>query len=204
VANRFVADGAKYVIGHSFSSITIPASDIYAEGGILMVTPAASNPAVTERGRWNVFRTCGRDDQQGAVAGAYLGKAFSGKKLAVVHDETAYGKGLVDETKKAANKAGLTEAMYEGINPGEKDYSALISKMKAANIDVVYYGGLYTEAGLIIRQMRDQGLKAVMMSGDGLVSNEFWQIAGPGAAGTVVTFHPDPKNRPEARISTRV
>src|SRR6185312_11808550 len=108
-----------------------------------------TNPMLTDRpGYWDVFRTCGRDDQQGAVAGAYIIKHFKGKKVAIVHDKTPYGKGLADATKAVANKGGVKEVLYEGINTGEKDYSALVSKLKAANVDLVYFGGLYTEAGL--------------------------------------------------------
>ncbi|TIT71943.1 MAG: branched-chain amino acid ABC transporter substrate-binding protein, partial [Mesorhizobium sp.] len=172
VANKFVADGVKYVVGHFNSGVTIPASEVYAENGILVITPSATNPQLTERGLWNTFRTCGRDDQQGKVAGDYLAKNFKDAKIAVIHDKTPYGQGLADETKKALNGNGVTEALYEGINVGDKDFSALIAKMKEAGVSVVYYGGLHTEAGLIMRQLADQGLKAQFMSGDGIVSNE--------------------------------
>ena len=111
----------------------------------------------TERGLWNTFRTCGRDDQQGAVAGGYLAANFKDAKIAVVHDKTPYGQGLADETKKAMNAAGVTEVMYEGINVGDKDFSALIAKMKEAGVTIVYWGGLHTEAGLIIRQLGRPG-----------------------------------------------
>jgi branched-chain amino acid transport system substrate-binding protein len=199
VANKFVGDGIKFVVGHFNSGVSIPASEVYAENGIVAITPASTNPRLTERGLWNVFRTCGRDDQQGAVAGAYLARHFAGKRVAIVHDKTTYGKGLADETQRAMNAAGLKEVLYEAVNTGEKDFSALISKLKAANVDVVYWGGLHTEGGLIVRQMRDQGLNAPMMSGDGIADNEFAAIAGPGAVGTLMTFPPDPRNRPEAR-----
>ncbi|TIT59701.1 MAG: branched-chain amino acid ABC transporter substrate-binding protein, partial [Mesorhizobium sp.] len=112
------------------SGVSIPASEVYAENNIVEITPAATNPQLTERGLWNVFRTCGRDDQQGSIAGAYLAANFKDAKIAVVHDKTTYGQGLADETKKAMNAAGVTEVMYEGINVGDKDFSALIAKMK--------------------------------------------------------------------------
>jgi branched-chain amino acid transport system substrate-binding protein len=201
VANKFAAEGIKWVVGHFNSGVSIPSSEVYQEAGIIQTTPASTNPRLTERGQWNTFRTCGRDDQQGEVAGSYLAKSFKGKKVAVVHDKTPYGKGLADETQKAMNKQGLKEVMYEGINTGEKDYSALVSKLKQANVDVVYFGGLHTEAGLIIRQMRDQGLNAPMMSGDGIVSSEFVSIAGPGAEGTLMTFSPDPRKNPNAKAA---
>src|SRR5690349_1732931 len=171
VANKFVGDGVKFVDGHFNSGVTIPASEVYAENGILMITPAATNPKVTERGLWDVFRVCGRDDQQGAVAGKYIIDHYKDGKVAVLHDKTPYGQGLADEAKKAMNAGGLTEAMYEGINVGDKDFSALISKMKDAGVTVVYWGGLHTEGGLIVRQMADAGLKAQFISGDGIVSD---------------------------------
>ncbi|MGO4436616.1 branched-chain amino acid ABC transporter substrate-binding protein [Rhizobium sp. RAF56] len=196
VANKFVADGVKYVIGHFNSGVSIPASEVYAENGILEITPAATNPKFTERGLWNTFRTCGRDDQQGAIAGKYLADKFKDAKIAVVHDKTPYGQGLADETKKAMNAAGVTEVMYEGINVGDKDFSALIAKMKEAGVSIIYWGGLHTEAGLIIRQAADQGLKATLVSGDGIVSNELASIAGDAVAGTLNTFGPDPTLNP--------
>ena len=199
VANKFVADGVKFVVGHFNSGVSIPASEVYAENGILEITPAATNPVFTERGLWNTFRVCGRDDQQGEVAGAYIAANFKDAKVAVIHDKTPYGQGLADETKKALNAAGVTEAIYEGVNVGDKDFSALIAKMKEAGVTLIYWGGLHTEAGLIIRQSADQGLKAPLFSGDGIVSNELASIAGDAVAGTLNTFGPDPRNNPAAK-----
>src|ERR1700760_4107321 len=113
VANKFVADGVKFVVGHFNSGVSIPASEVYAENGILQVTPASTNPQFTERGLWNTFRTCGRDDQQGVVAGKYILDNFKDAKVAIVHDKTPYGKGLADETKKNLNAGGKTEVVYE-------------------------------------------------------------------------------------------
>src|SRR5882757_5133936 len=199
VANKFSGDGVKFVIGHFNSGVTMPASEAYQENGILEITPSATNPKITERMLWNIFRTCGRDDQQGAVAGAYIAQHFKGKKVAIVHDKTTYGQGLADETKKAMNAKGIKEVLYEGINIGDKDFSALVSKIKASGADLVYWGGLQTEGGLIVRQMRDQGVKAVLMGGDGITNAEFASIGGPGVEGTLMTYGPDPRNRPAAK-----
>ncbi|MBS0246152.1 MAG: branched-chain amino acid ABC transporter substrate-binding protein [Proteobacteria bacterium] len=199
VANKFAADGVKFVVGAFNSGVTMPSSEVYQENGIVAVTPASTNPQITERKMWNVFRTCGRDDQQGAVAGAYILKHFKGKKIAVVHDKTTYGKGLADETIKAMGKGGMKPVLYEGINVGEKDFSALVSKIKSSGADLVYWGGLHTEGGLIVRQMRDQGIKAPMMGADGITTDEFAQIGGPGVEGTLMTFPPDPRNNPAAK-----
>ncbi|MGW8206502.1 MAG: branched-chain amino acid ABC transporter substrate-binding protein [Hyphomicrobiaceae bacterium] len=199
VANSFAGEAAKFVVGHFNSGVSIPSSDVYAENGMLQITPASTNPTFTERNMWNVFRTCGRDDQQGTVAGNYIADQLKDKKIAIVHDKTTYGKGLADETKKAMNAKGVTEVLYEGINTGEKDFSALISKIKEAGADVVYWGGLHTEGGLILRQMRDAGVMATMMGADGIATDEFAAVAGPGAEGTLMTFAPDPQKRPEAK-----
>jgi branched-chain amino acid transport system substrate-binding protein len=199
VANNFVAAGVKFVVGHFNSSVTIPSSEIYQENGAIQITPASTNPRVTERNMWNIFRTCGRDDQQGAVAGDYIAQRFRGKKVAILHDRTTYGQGLADETKKTMNSKGVQEVLYEGINKGDKDFSAVISKVKASGADLVYWGGLHTEGGLIVRQMRDQGVNAPLMGGDGITSDEFATIGGPGVEGTLMTYGPDPRKRAEAK-----
>ena len=203
VAEDLVSKGVIFVAGHFCSSSSIPASEVYAEADVLQMTPASTNPALTEgaaeKGWKNVFRTCGRDDAQGLVAGKYIAEKYAGKNVAIIHDKSTYGKGIADETKKAMNAAGLQETMYEANNQGDKDYSALVSKMKAGNIDVIYAGLYHTEAGLIIRQAREQGLKAQMISEDALVTNEFWTIAGDAGEGTLMTFAPDPRNLPTAK-----
>jgi branched-chain amino acid transport system substrate-binding protein len=202
-ANDVVRKKVLFVAGHYCSSSSIPASAVYNEAGVLQMTPASTNPALTDdaakKGWNNVFRSCGRDDVQGGVAGKYLADHFKGKRVAIVHDKTAYGKGIADETKKAMNAAGLNEAMYEAITQGDKDFTALISKMKQANIDAIYFGGYQTEAGLIVRQARDQGLTAQFIGADALVTEEFWKISGPAGEGTLMTFPPDPRNVPAAK-----
>jgi branched-chain amino acid transport system substrate-binding protein len=197
VANQMAGKKAIFMAGHFCSSSSIPASAVYNESNILMISPASTNPALTEEAtakKWNnVFRTCGRDDAQGLVAGKYLSEKYKGQKVAIIHDKSAYGKGLADETKKAMNKAGLQEVMYEAITQGDKDFAALISKMKQAGVNAMYLGGYHTEAGLLVRQAREQGLNAVLVSGDALVTDEFWKITGPAGQGTLMTFAPDPR-----------
>lgn len=199
VANKFVNDGVVFVAGHFCSGSSIPASAVYNEEGILQITPASTNPKLTEQGFSNVFRTCGRDDQQGDYAGAWLGKHFIGKKVAFAHDKQAYSKGLADLTLAAFERAGGKAVLYETVNPGERDYSAFVTKLKAAGIDALYYGGYHTELGLIARQMRDQGLNAQILSGDALNTLEFWSITGDAGEGLLFTFAPDPRAKPEAK-----
>jgi branched-chain amino acid transport system substrate-binding protein len=198
VANQMVGKGVVFMAGHFCSGSSIPASQVYTEEGVLQISPASTNPKFTDEGGPNVFRVCGRDDQQGEVAGAFLAKNFADKNIAIVHDKTAYGKGLADETKKNMNAAGKEEVMYEAYTAGEKDYTALVSKLKQASIDVLYVGGYHTEAGLIVRQMREQGMSTVLVSGDALVTNEYWAITGDAGEGTLMTFSPDPRKNEAA------
>ena len=198
VANKFADDGVKFVAGHFCSSSSIPASKVYTEEGILQITPASTNPKFTDEGAWNTFRTCGRDDQQGKVAGHALATEFKNRKIAILHDNTTYGKGIADETKKYMNAEGKKETLYQAYVPGEHDYTALVSRLKEDGIDVVYFGGYHSEIGLIARQAREQGLKATLIGPDSLTAKEFWQISGPAGDGVMFTFPSDPRNRPTA------
>jgi len=199
VAEKIAGDGIPFVAGHFCSSSSIPASEAYADGNVLQITPASTNPLFTERKLWNVLRVCGRDDQQGLVAAEYILKNYKGKNVAILNDKTTYGKGLADETKKALNKAGFQEKMFESYNKGDNDFNSIVSRLKRDAIDLVYIGGYHREAGLILRQMRDQGLSTVMMAGDAMNDKEFASITGPLAAGTLFTFGPDPRNKPTAK-----
>jgi branched-chain amino acid transport system substrate-binding protein len=199
VAEKIASQGIPFVAGHYCSSSSIPASEAYADGNVLQITPASTNPLFTERKLWNVARVCGRDDQQGLVSAEYILKNYKGKNVAILNDKTTYGKGLADETKKALNKAGFQEKMFESYNKGDKDFSAIVSRMKRDNIDLVFVGGYHQEAGLIVRQMRDQGMKTVLMAGDALADREFASITCPAAAGTLFTFGPDPRKKATAK-----
>ena len=199
VAEKLAGDKIPFVAGHFCSSSSIPASEAYAEGNVLQITPASTNPTFTERKLWNVLRVCGRDDQQGIVAAKYIMQNFAGKNVAILNDKTTYGKGLADETKKALNAAGFKEKMFESYNKGDKDFNSIVSRLKRDNIDLVYVGGYHQESGLILRQMRDQGLKTVLMAGDALNDKEFASITGPAAEGTLFTFGPDPRLKPTAK-----
>jgi len=203
VAEDLVSKKVVFVAGHFCSSSSIPASEVYAENNVLQITPASTNPAFTEgaaeKGWKTVFRTCGRDDAQGLVAGKFLSEKYKGKKVAIIHDKSTYGKGIADETKKAMNAGGLQEAMYEAINPDDKDFSALISKMKENKIDAIYLGTYHTEGGLITRQAREQGLNAQVVGEDAFVTNEFWTITGDTGEGVMMTFAPDPRKLDTAK-----
>jgi branched-chain amino acid transport system substrate-binding protein len=197
-ANKLVAAGVEVVFGHQCSGAAIPASKVYAAAGVLMMTPNATNPLVTEQGFQNVFRFCGRDDLQGSMAGTYLAERWSGKNIAILHDGQAYGQGLAQEVKKALNARGVTEAIFEGIAPGLIDYLDIIEEIQAANIDVVYYGGYSAEAGVLIRGLRTRDDDLLLVAGDGINSEDFALTAGNASDGTMFTSTLDLRNFPHA------
>jgi branched-chain amino acid transport system substrate-binding protein len=198
VANQLAGRRVQLIAGHFCSGSSIPASKVYAEEGVLQISPASTNPAYTDAGGWNTFRVCGRDDQQGQVAGRYIAERFKDGRVAILHDNTAYGRGLAEETKKSLNAAGMQETLFSVYTPGERDYAAIVSRMQQANISVIYIGGYHTEAGLILRQAKERGMNVTLIGGDALVTNEFWQITGAAGEGTLMTFSSDPRARPTA------
>jgi len=187
VANDLVKKGVTFVAGHFCSGSSIPASAVYAEEGIVQITPASTNPAFTEdmaaKGVNTVFRTCGRDDAQGVFAGPWLAKTYPGKNVAILDDKSAYGQGLANETAKNFEASGGKVALRDTYTAKEKDFSALISKLKDAKIDAIYIGGYHNDVGLIVRQAREQGLEAAVISADALNTAEFWSISGPAGEG---------------------
>jgi len=196
VANDMAASGAVFVAGHYCSGSSIPASDVYAESGIIQISPASTNPDYTDRGLPTAFRVCGRDDAQGPFAAAYLAETYPDANIAIVDDRSTYGQGLADQFRGALNASGHTEVLNDTIVTGERDYGALVTKLRQAEVDILYFGGYHTEAGLIIRQMRNQNVEAVLVGGDSLVTNEFWSITGDAGEGTLMTFGPDPRLNP--------
>jgi branched-chain amino acid transport system substrate-binding protein len=197
VANDFVNKKVAFVNGHWCSSSTLPASDVYNDAQIPEITPS-TNPKITERGIKGIFRITGRDDQQGAVTADYIAQHFKGKKIAVIDDKTAYGGGLADEIAKDLASRQTPIALRESITAGERDYSGLISKMKAAGVQVLAYGGYYQEVALILRQAAQAGLDLTVIGGDTLSNNELVNAAGPQISKVLFTFPPDPRKNPAA------
>lgn len=198
-AKKLVTEGVKFVAGHYCSGASIPASKIYEDAGVLMISPASSNPALTELGRANVFRVIIRDDADGIMNGNYLADHWNGEEIAILHDMSVFGKGLADATRDQLHKRGLTEAIYQGFEPGKSDYSAEIASLQSANIAVLYVGGYQTEMGLLIRAARDRGYDVQLVTGSGvLATEEYGLIAGPAAEGTLFTSFPDPRLNPHA------
>ena len=200
-ANQLVGEGVRFVVGPVTSGVAMPASDVFAENGILMVTPTATTPELTTRGLTNVFRTCGRDDQQAEVAAKYVLEKFKDKRVAIINDKGAYGKGLADAFKATLNAGGVTEVLDDAVTPGDKDFSALTTRLKAENVEVVYFGGYHPEGGLLARQLSDLGVKATIIGGDGLSNSEFWNIGTSAAAGTVFTNASDATKSPDSKAA---
>lgn len=198
-ANQVVSRGVKFVLGHLCSGASIAASDVYNDEGVLMLTASATAPGLTERGYPLVFRANGRDDQQGSVGGKFIVEKFKDKRIAIVDDKQVYGQGLAREAGKVLEAAGIKPVYVGTINAGERDYSALVSRLKDEKVDIVYFGGYHTELGLIVRQARQAGLDTRFIGADGLAANEFWSVAGEGGAGTLFTFSADVKDKPAAQ-----
>ncbi len=196
IANKIVASGIKFVAGHACSGATVAAADIYADENILMMTPTASNPALTDKGRWNIFRGWARDDAEGKVIGAYLKSKYAGRKLAMVDDKSTYGKSTAVEVKRALAGSNVNIVLEDKINPGEKDYTALVTHLKEAKADAVYYSGFPLEAGLIARQLRDQKSAIAFTAASTIFSDDFKNIAGAAAEGAVFAFPPNPARDP--------
>ncbi len=189
VANRLVNEGVSFVVGHLCSSSTQPASDIYEDEGILMITPAATSPDITARGYELVFRTIGLDSMQGPVAAQHL-ISLEPERVAIVHDKQQYGEGIATAVRNELEEAGVNVVMFEGITAGDKDFSSLVTKLKQANVDYVYYGGYHPELGLILRQARQADLNATFMGPEGVGNKDINTIAGEASEGLLVTLPP--------------
>jgi len=172
------------------------------EAGIIMISPASTNPKVTDNGGPNVFRVIGRDDQQGIIAGDYLADKYAKSKIAILHDGQAYGLGLAEYTKQQLNKRGITEVIFDSYTADQADYKSTVDKLVDAKIDVLYAGGYQGDIGIIIRQAKNNIPNLKLISGDALVSEDFPVIAGEAAVGTYFTFGPDMRLKPEAATVT--
>lgn len=197
--NKLISQGVKFIVGHLCSASAIPSSKIDMEEGVLMVSPGASNPKLTDEAKDLIFRTYGRDDREGAFVGQYLAKHFHDKKIAIINDNSAYGLGLAQEVKKSLNANGVQEILFDSYTPKERDYSPLISKLKQGGDEVLVIGGYHTETGLIARQITEQKATIQIIGGNALMTDELWKIAGPSAEGLLMSYTSDPRKSPDAK-----
>lgn len=188
VANKVINDGIRYVIGHLCSSSTQPASDIYEDEGVVMITPAATNAGLTTRGYKLIMRTTGLDSDQGPTAAKYILDTIKPARIAVIHDKQQYGEGLARAVQDSLKKSGGNVVMFEGVTAGDKDFSTLVARLKKENVDFVYFGGYYPEMGQILRQSRAAGLKTQFMGPEGVGNASLSNIAGAASEGMLVTL----------------
>jgi branched-chain amino acid transport system substrate-binding protein len=196
VAEKLILDGVWGVVGHFYSSSSIPASTVYYSAGIPMVTATSTHPRLTEQGFDNVFRVSGRDDQQALSAAEFILSRLRARRLAVVDDRTEYGRRLAEKLIQTVERRGGRKIVVseEEIVQGDKDFSAVVARLKVVEPDAVYFGGLFREGGYLVRQMRQAGLMAAFVSGDGVLDPEFVKIASEEAAsGSYLTYAPDPR-----------
>ncbi|HEX4886314.1 MAG TPA: branched-chain amino acid ABC transporter substrate-binding protein [Casimicrobiaceae bacterium] len=181
IAQKFADAKVAGVVGHLNSGVTIPASAVYNQAGIPMISGSATNPKLTEQGFKNIFRVVGRDDQQGPAVGQYL-QSMKIKKVAVVDDATAYGEGLANEVEKTLKAAGVQVVAREKTNDKATDFKAILTKMKGRAPDAVFYGGMDATGGPMLKQARELGIKAVFSFGDGACTDTMKQLAGDAAS----------------------
>ena len=185
VAQKLVDAKVAAVVGHLNSGVSIPSSEIYSKAGIPMISGSATNPQLTERGLKTVFRTVGRDDQQGPAIASYIAHELKAKKVAIADDKTAYGEGLANEVEKTLKGAKVSVVGRERTTDKETDFKAILTKIKAKNPDVVFYGGMDATGGPLVKQARELGIKAVFAFGDGACTDEMGKLAGAAAEGMV-------------------
>jgi branched-chain amino acid transport system substrate-binding protein len=198
VARQLVSEGVVFVVGHLCSACSLAASEIYEAAAIIMISPASTNPKVTDDGGSNVFRVIGRDDQQGIIAGDYLADHYGNQNIAIIHDGQAYGMGLAEYTKRQLNKRGVSEVLYDSYTADQRDYNSIVDKLVHHKAEVLYAGGYLRDIGIILRQAKKALPDLRLVSGDALANAEFLFVAGEAAQGTYFTFGPDMRLKPEA------
>ncbi|MFY0545877.1 branched-chain amino acid ABC transporter substrate-binding protein [Brevibacillus sp. H7] len=175
------------VVGHFNTGVAIPSSVKYEEGKLVMVSPANSGVKLTEEGKKTVHRIVARDDKQGPKGASYAKNTLGVKSVFVIHDKTTYGQGLAEQVKAQFEKDGVQVLGYEGITQGEKDYSAVINQVLSKSPDMIYFGGIYSEGGILVKQAREKGFKGYFMGADALDSSDMIKIAGPAVEGVIFT-----------------
>jgi branched-chain amino acid transport system substrate-binding protein len=197
-ARKLIAEGVVFVAGHLCSGASIPASALYQEAGIVMISPSSTNPKLTEQGFSNVFRVAGRDSEQARLAGDYLAERWADAKIAILHDGTVYGQGLAEATKGQLNQRGVKETQFDEIVPGQPEYTETVAALEAAGIKVLFYGGHPAEAALIARQVHQRGYDLQLVGSDNLNSEYFLRVAGQAAEGVRFVSQADARTREAA------
>ncbi len=194
VANQLTGRGAVMVVGHVCLSSTLAAATVYANNKIVEISPATTYPQYTDqRAGPGAFRLAERDDQQGRSAGLFLANRYATRNVAVINDDTAYGRNLSESVRRAMNGAGKREVLSQQYAANAADFSELVGRLKNGNIDAVFIAGSDTDTAKIVKLMRDQGLTTQVIGGDAIATDQFWQIAGQAAQGTLIALPFDPR-----------
>jgi branched-chain amino acid transport system substrate-binding protein len=197
LAHKLASDGVVFVAGHWCSHASIPAAKAYEKAGILMMTPGSASAKLTDEGGPNVFRIYGRDDRQGAMVADHLVEHRAGKEIAILDDGTTWGAGVASGVRRRLHERGVTPAVDTTITPGEEEYSAVVSEMQAAGVEVLFLGGYHREAGLIFRQAHDRGYDLELVGNSAMTLEDFPMIAGPELEGTIMAAMTDTRALPQ-------
>jgi branched-chain amino acid transport system substrate-binding protein len=193
-ARNMVADpDVLVIVGHFNSGVALPASEVYKDAMLVMISPANTATEITDRGYPNVNRVCGRDDVQGPVGARFAAQELKAKSVYIIHDKTTYGQGVADSFRNEAKKLGMNVLAFEGTEE-RANFSPMIIPLKAKNPSLVYFGGIYHQGGLLLKQMREKGVKAIFMGPDGVDSEEMVKIAGAAAVGSYYTSVAPPRD----------
>ena len=193
-ARNVVADpDVLVVVGHFNSGVALPASEVYKDAMLVMISPANTATEITDRGYPNVNRVCGRDDVQGPVGARFAAQELKAKSVYIIHDKTTYGQGVADSFRNEAKKLGMNVLGFDGTEE-RANFAPMIIPMKAKNPALVYFGGIYHQGGLLLKQMREKGAKAMFMGPDGVDSEEMVKIAGAAAVGSYYTSVAPPRD----------
>src|SRR5437773_2147992 len=198
-AKNIIADkDIMAVIGHLNSGVAIPSSEVYKEVGVVMISPANTNPVVTDRGYPNINRVCGRDDVQGVVGSEFAHGSMKVKSAAIVHDKTQYGQSIAEFFKADAEKKGIKVVAFEGTEE-KSNFDPILTPIKAKNPDVIYFGGIYDQGAPFFKQAREKGIKSKFMGPDGMDSSDLTKIAGKAVVGMNYTTAAAPTSSPDAK-----
>jgi branched-chain amino acid transport system substrate-binding protein len=186
------------VVGHYNSGCFLPATKVYASAGVMAITPSATNVEITRQGLPQIARVTPHDGVQGEISAVFVKDWLQKSRVAVIHDKTQYGQGLAEVFRDHGQKIGIEILSFDGIQVGEKDFKALLTKIRESKPDAVYFGGLYDEAGFVVKQMRELGMDAGFVSDDGVFGQDFYDVGGKSTEGAIVSFPGLPLDRMEA------
>jgi branched-chain amino acid transport system substrate-binding protein len=188
VAQKLVDAKVNAVVGHFNSGTTIPASKLYSDAGIPQISPSATNPKYTDQGFKTTYRVVANDNQQGKVLGEYIARELKAKAVAIIDDRTAYGQGVADVVEKAAKEAGAKIVAREFTTDKSTDFKAILTKIRGRKPDAIFFGGIDTQAGPMLQQMKGLGIKAHYVGADGIQSSELFKLGGDAVEGTLASF----------------